>query len=183
MRQHAYNHIATNNFNGQNAVTAWNIQTCDYGKYCCRAINDKRSCCANSTAPRVTTTYVGALQVSATSLSTSSQPTLVAATAISTGIPFHATAASDVNTCRKERHNTAIVGGTLGGVFGAITLGLAGVIFWMHKKEMRQRKLKEHYEEQFSQTNAYRKALASSAGSTRGSIFMEEVRPKSSGID
>jgi len=61
-----------------------------------------------------------------------------------------------------------------------IIAGLASTIFWMYKREKRQRKLKEHYEEQFSQTNAYRKALASSAGSCRGSVMMDDLKPKSS---
>lgn len=53
----------------------------------------------------------------------------------------------------------------------------------MHKREKRQRKLKEHYEEQFSQTNAYRKALASTAESIRGSVFLEDLKLKSNGPD
>lgn len=153
---------------------------CDYGKYCCRAINDQRSCCNNATAPTVTTTFVGALQALATS---SSEPTSAVGTAVSTGTPFNANATSTQDVCQKEKRKTAIVGGTVGGLFGAIILGLVGTILFMYRKEKRQRKLKEHYEEQFSQTNAYRKALASSAGSIRESLFMEELRMKSSGPD
>ncbi|KAL6710390.1 hypothetical protein ACN47E_009336 [Coniothyrium glycines] len=170
-----------NNFNGLTAVSAWNIQTCDYGKYCCRAINDKRSCCNNATAPRITTTFVGAFQASATLGSTSAIPTQVLATDVSIAPSTDATVKPNIDLCKKARHDTAIVGGTLAVISSLVILGLSGVIFWMHKKEIRQRKLKEHYEEQFSQTNAYRKALASSAGSTRGSMMMEEFRPKSKG--
>jgi hypothetical protein len=168
-----------NNFNGSNPVPSWNIQMCDYGKYCCRALNDQRSCCNNATAPRVTTTYVGAFQAA----SATSEPTRVVATAVSTGNPFDATAAPDANHCQKERQATAIVGGTIGAVFAAIILVLAAIIFWMYKRERRQRKLKEHYEEQFSQTNAYRKALASSAGSIRESVFMDDLKLNSSRAD
>lgn len=75
------------------------------------------------------------------------------------------------------------MGGTVGGLFGALILGLVATILLMYKKEKRQRRLKEHYEEQFSQTNAYRKALASSAGSIRESTFMEDLKLKSSGPD
>ncbi|CAO2654819.1 Nn.00g115520.m01.CDS01 [Neocucurbitaria sp. VM-36] len=171
---------ASNDFNGLNPVTAWNIQICDYGEYCCRAINDQRSCCNNATAPKVTTTFLGALQVLASS---TSEPTRVVGTAVSTGTPFSATTAPDQDVCKKEKRKTAIVGGTVGSLFGAVILGLVGTILLMYKKEKRQRKLKEHYEEQFSQTNAYRKALASSAGSIRESVFMEELKVKSSGPD
>jgi len=38
----------------------------------------------------------------------------------------------------------------------------------MYKQEKRQRKLKEHYEEQFEQTKAYRQKIASSAVSIMG---------------
>ena len=99
-------------------------------------------------------------------------------TAVSTGTPFDATVAPGQDVCEKEKRKTAIVGGTVGGLFGAIILGLVGTILLMYKKERRQRKLKEHYEEQFSQTNAYRKALASSAGSIRESAFMVELKMK-----
>ena len=58
--------------------------------------------------------------------------------------------------------------------------GLSATVYWMYKREKRQRKQKEHYEEQFSQTNAYRKALASSAGSCRGSVLLDELKLKSS---
>jgi predicted histidine transporter YuiF (NhaC family) len=71
----------------------------------------------------------------------------------------------------------------MAGIFSVIIAGLAATIFWMYRREKRQRKLKEHYEEQFSQTNAYRKALASSAASCRGSVFMEDLTLKSSGPD
>lgn len=155
---------------------------CDYGKFCCRAINDQRSCCNNDTAPSVTTTFIGALQALATtSASATSDPTRVFGTAVSTGLPFDVTAAPDQDVCRKEKQKTAIIGGTVGGVSAAIILGLVVAILVMHKKEKRQRRLKEHYEEQFSQTNAYRKALASSAGSMRGST--EELKLKSTGPD
>ncbi|KAF1846673.1 uncharacterized protein K460DRAFT_406867 [Cucurbitaria berberidis CBS 394.84] len=174
---------ASDNFDGLNPVTAWNIQMCDYGKYCCRAINDRRSCCNNATAPRASTTFIGALKVLATPISVTSEPTRVVGTATSTGLPFDATAAQNGDICQKEKRKTAVVGGTVGGLFGAIIVALVGTILLMYRKEKRQRKLKEHYEEQFSQTNAYRKALASSAGSIRESVFMEELLVKSSGPD
>jgi hypothetical protein len=181
--QHAYanNTTAFDAFDGLNSVAAWQLQTCDSGKYCCRATNDTKSCCNNATAPRVTTTFSATLQLR-TSTATSDS-TGVVATAVSTGTPFEATATPTADTCQKEKRQTAIVGGTIGALFGAVIMGLAATIFWMYKREKRQRKLKEHYEEQFQQTNAYRKALASSAGSIRGSIMLEEIKSKSSGPD
>jgi hypothetical protein len=116
------------------------------------------------------------------STSTTPEPTQVAATAVSTGSPFEATAIPSLNSCNKERHQTAVVGGTIGGVFGAIIVGLVGTILWMYKKEKRQRKLKEHYEEQFSQTAAYRRTIASTV-SLMGSEELEDVKRRSTGLD
>ncbi|KAF1939047.1 hypothetical protein EJ02DRAFT_353120 [Clathrospora elynae] len=161
-----------NDFDGFNPVSAWSIQTCDYGRYCCRALNDRRSCCKNSTAPQINSSFKAILQ-----LQTSTT------TAVSTGKPLNATATRNPDVCKKERQDTAIVGGTIGAIFGAIIMGLAATILCMHKRERRQRRLKEHYEEQFSQTNAYRKALASSASSLRGSVTVEGTKLKSSGPD
>lgn len=163
---------------GLTPVSAWNIQTCDYGRYCCRAINDRRSCCGDATAPKITTTYIGAFisqTTTATSVTATGEPTRLVATAVSTGNAVDATVAPRTGLCKKEKQTTAIVGGSIGGVFGAIIIGLAGTIYWMYKRERRQRRLKEHYEEQFSQTNAYRKALASTAGSIRGSMYVEDI--------
>jgi hypothetical protein len=173
----AYLFTATDNLTSLNPVTAWNIQQCDYGTYCCRAINDRRSCCNNATAPKVTTTSIGALQIptSTTSpVSATLQPTHVAVASTPTSSTFES-----IKSCKKEKHQTAVVGGTVGGLFGAIIIGLAGALMWMYKQEKRQRKLKEHYEEQFSQTAAYRKTLASSAASLMV-IEMDDVKSKSS---
>jgi hypothetical protein len=98
---------------------------------------------------------------SASATSTSSAPIQVVATAVSTGSPFELTSAPASTNCEREKHQTAVVGGTIGGLFGAIIVGLIGVVAWMHRKERRQRRIKEHYEEQFSQTAAYRKTIAS----------------------
>jgi hypothetical protein len=109
----------------------------------------------------------------ATPAPTTSSSANIVATAISTGSPFDATATPITNDCQKEKRQTAIVGGTIGGIFGAITVGLLGAMLWMYKMEKRQRKLKEHYEEQFSQTAAYRRRIASTAslmGSEMGDI-------------
>lgn len=137
-------------------MPAWNVQQCNYGTYCCRAPNDRQSCCDDPAAPKVTTASIGAFQVLPTP-STTAQPTQVIATA-----PPN----SDI--CRKERDHTAVVGGTIGGLFGAIIVGLLGALFWVYKQEKRQRRLKEHYEEQFAQTTTYRQKIASSAVSIMG---------------
>lgn len=69
---------AHNDFDGLNPVSAWNIQACDFGTYCCRAINDRKSCCNNSIAPRFTTSSIGALQLqtAAAASATHLKPTL-----------------------------------------------------------------------------------------------------------
>jgi hypothetical protein len=105
------------------------------------------------------------------------EPTQVVATAVSTGTPFDATAAPSSDVCKKERHQTAVVGGTIGGLFGAIIVVLSSGLLWIYKKEKRQRKLKEHYEEQFAQTTAYRRTIASLMGSE-----IEETKTKSSRV-
>jgi hypothetical protein len=165
-----------NNFSGLSATAAWNVQQCDFGVYCCRGANDRKSCCNNANAPKITTTSIAAfIQPSSTSAtSTSSAPTQVAATAVSTGSPFEVTSEPTSTDCKKEKHQTAVVGSTIGGLFGAIIVGLIGVVSWMHKRERRQRKLKEHYQEQISQTAAYRKAIASTV-SLMPSEQLEEV--------
>jgi predicted histidine transporter YuiF (NhaC family) len=105
--------------------------------------------------------------------SPTSEPTQAAATAASTGTPFDATAASHPESCAKEKHQTAVVGGAIGGVFGAIIVGLLGALLWMYKQEKHHRRMKEHYEEQFLQTTAYRRTIASSAASLMGGDIVE----------
>lgn len=176
---------ATTDFNGSNPVVAWQVQTCDYGRYCCRAAGDRRSCCGNSSAPEIITDSVGSLLLETTTADTTPSTNKLphaAASAVSTGKPFEITAVPTGDSCKKERQKIAIVGGTVGGLFGLTVLALVSAIYWMHKRERRQRRLKEHYETQFSQTNAYRKALASTAVSMRTSTSLEEFRPKSSGV-
>ncbi|CAN9231744.1 hypothetical protein CC77DRAFT_1031364 [Alternaria alternata] len=164
--------------NGLKPVKAWQLQTCDSGEYCCRGADDTKSCCDNAKAPKVTTTFSATLQLQTP---TATNPVAeVVATAVSTGTPFEATTTPTAHACAKEKRETAIVGGTIAGVFSMLIAGLSATVYWMYKREKRQRKLKEHYEEQFSQTNAYRKALASSAGSCRGSVLLDELKLKSS---
>lgn len=38
-------------------------------------------------------------------------------------------------------------------------VGLAGLVAWLARREKRQRRLKEHYEEQFGQNFAYRRTV------------------------
>ncbi|KAH8728792.1 hypothetical protein GQ44DRAFT_578819, partial [Phaeosphaeriaceae sp. PMI808] len=129
---------STNNIGGLNPVSAWNVQQCDYGKFCCRAANDRRSCCNNTTSPKITTSSIGAFQVqtsTATSTSSTPQLTQVLGTAVSTGSPFTVTTAPSSNNCQKEKQQTAVVGSVIGGLFGVIILFLASAMLWMHKKE------------------------------------------------
>jgi hypothetical protein len=55
----------------------------------------------------------------------------------------------------------------LGALLGIALLGATAAIVWLHSKEQHQRRLKEHYEEQFAQTAAYRRAVAASSASIR----------------
>ncbi|KAF2645334.1 hypothetical protein P280DRAFT_388904 [Massarina eburnea CBS 473.64] len=150
---------ARTGFDGGKKVLAWNIQMCDYGSYCCREAGDRTSCCNNSTAPKISTNSTNTLiaaTVSAIPTQTSSEPTQVFGTAVSTGTPF-TMGLSTAELCRDEKQKTAsVVGGAVGGIMGAAIIGLLGAMFWVSKKEKRQRKLKEHYEEQFEQSWKYR---------------------------
>lgn len=153
---------------------------CDYGSYCCREVDDHESCCNNATAPKIQTKNLGAFQFetstagtsattaavtltpSRSSSTTSSQePTLVVGTAVSTGVPFSQSTSTSLprpdETCKKDK--SAMVGGAVGGTLSAVILALLGMIFWMHSREKHQRKLKEHYEEQFGQNFAYRRTI------------------------
>ncbi|KAL5118158.1 hypothetical protein ACEQ8H_003993 [Pleosporales sp. CAS-2024a] len=175
----------SNNFGGLKAIAAWNIQQCNYGTYCCRAPNDRLSCCNNTSAPKVTTS-IGALQLqavtatpSSSSKSKSAQPSNVVATAVSKDTSRPSEDSENLNICTKEKNQTAIVGGTIGGLFGAIILGLLFVALWLYKKEKRQRRLKEHYEEQFSQTAAYRRAITSNVSII--GYELDDTKPKPDG--
>jgi hypothetical protein len=170
-----------NDFDGLNPVSAWNIQTCDFGTYCCRALNDRRSCCNNSTAPKITTTSIGTFQLQpVTATSSSTATAAISATPTASPLDFGEGLTTKDDICKSEKQKTAVVGGALGGVLGTAVVALMGAVFWMSKKEQRQRKLKEHYEEQFSQTWAYRKAMAASTSSIKTGVH-EEWIGKSSG--
>ncbi|KAG9197953.1 hypothetical protein G6514_000672 [Epicoccum nigrum] len=169
-----------NKFDGHDPVPAWNIQTCDFGTYCCRAINDNSSCCNNSTAPTFKSSTlgswdfkaaaiaaVGSSDVSSDDSSTISTPATSSSTAAPSPEETQATLITNADVCESEKQKTVIVGGALGGILGAVIVGLLGVIFWMAKREQRQRRLKEHYEEQFAQTWAYRKHIAASTASVK----------------
>ncbi|KAF1927903.1 uncharacterized protein M421DRAFT_5576 [Didymella exigua CBS 183.55] len=172
-------------FDGLTPVSAWNIQTCDFGTYCCRGIDDRHNCCNNSTAPRITTTSIGAfqLQTSTAVSSSTSSTSSAAATATSLSYDREATLTSNADVCKSEKHKTTIIGSVIGGVLGTAMVCLLGVVYWMAKREQRQRKLKEHYEKQFAQTWAYRKALATSTTSVKTESHHEEFMEKSSGSE
>jgi len=84
-----------------------------------------------------------------------------------------------------------LVGGAVGGTLGAAILGLLAMSLWLYKKERRQRKLKEHYEEQFGQSYALRKVLGGSqldsrevsTPSEKGTLFSESSSKSNNGDD
>jgi hypothetical protein len=185
-RSNANNSTASSKSNDLSTVTAWQLQTCDSGEYCCRAANSTKSCCNDPTAPQVTTPLSATLQIPTAASNPASTPASTPsnspsqASASTSPIP----ASSAISTCEEEKSHTAIVGATLGGLLGGIILGLVVAVRWMYKRERRQRRLKEHYETQMSKTNVYRKALESCAGSARPSLSIEEeVATKSHAAD
>lgn len=172
---------------------------CDYGSYCCREVDDHNNCCNNATAPKISTNFLGAFKfetstfgvsttVSAAAATATSEPTKVFGTAItspvvgsvSTPTNTASPTASTKDVCKDEKRRTAVVGGTISGLFSAAILGLLGVLLYMHKKEKRQRKLKEHYESQFETSWAYRNGnrprtvlVEADAGSVRTMVEKE----------
>ncbi|EMD69763.1 hypothetical protein COCSADRAFT_166729 [Bipolaris sorokiniana ND90Pr] len=155
------------NSNSASTVTAWQLQTCDSGEYCCRAANSTKSCCNNPTAPRVKSPLSATLQIPApASTPATNSPDQEPASSSPISIP------SATSNCHKEKTHTAIVGAILGGLLGGIILGLVITVRWMYKRERRQRRLKEHYETQMSKTNAYRKALEETVSSARPSLSL-----------
>jgi predicted histidine transporter YuiF (NhaC family) len=64
-------------------------------------------------------------------------------------------------------------------VLGTVIVGLVGAMFWLYRREKHQRRLKEHYEEQISQSAAYRRNIASTV-SLMASEELEELHSKSS---
>ncbi|KAF1993708.1 hypothetical protein P154DRAFT_62036 [Amniculicola lignicola CBS 123094] len=170
---------ARDNFEGLNQVPAWNIQMCDFGSYCCRAAGDRGNCCNNATAPKATTTLLGAFVLPTTAskasaaaatissagsnqVTPSPEPSSIFATAVSTGKPFEISTTATPTpqpaaTCKKDK--SAMVGGAVGGTLSAIILGLIGLLVWFWRREKHQRKMKEHYEEQFGQNFAWRRTL------------------------
>ncbi|PVI04629.1 hypothetical protein DM02DRAFT_624696 [Periconia macrospinosa] len=81
----------------------------------------------------------------------------------------------DLSTlCAAEKQKTAnMVGGAVGGITGALLIGLVALVVWMHRKEKRQRLLKEHYEEQFR--NSYNHRPWRGAGDAGVVIINNEV--------
>ncbi|EUC29128.1 hypothetical protein COCCADRAFT_107344 [Bipolaris zeicola 26-R-13] len=165
----------SSNSNSASTVTAWQLQTCDSGEYCCRAANSTKSCCNNPTAPQVTSPLSATLQMPAAPASTPATNSPDQEPASSTPMPTLPT----ISNCQHEKTHTAIVGAILGGLLGGIILGLVIAVRWMYKRERRQRRLKEHYETQMSKTNAYRKALEETVSSARPSLSLEQVASKS----
>ncbi|KAF2682100.1 hypothetical protein K458DRAFT_391135 [Lentithecium fluviatile CBS 122367] len=163
---------ARDDFNGSKPVLAWNVQMCDYGSYCCREANDRNNCCNNATAPKIKTNSLGAFQfqtstagdsstataaAASSTQSSSTKPTQVFGTAVSTGTPFTSspTTSSTPDLCAAEKRKTVAVGGAVGGVLGAALVGALIAMFWLYKKEKHQRRIKEHYEAQFEVSSAY----------------------------
>ncbi|KAF2188276.1 hypothetical protein K469DRAFT_748605 [Zopfia rhizophila CBS 207.26] len=185
---------ARGDFDGLNKVRAWNIQMCDFGKYCCRAVGDYSNCCDNSTAPKIETKFIGAFQFPTSTAGVSAaaatvgtvdsvplstvEPTSAFATAVSTGIPFEQSAtpkSTPEEMCQKDK--SAAVGGAVGGTMGAIILGLLGAMFWLMRREKRQRKLKDHYETHYKQTWAYRQTVMVESDSREVAAEMNLTSP------
>jgi hypothetical protein len=176
------NLVESNAVGDLDAITSWNVQQCDYGVYCCRANNDRASCCNSDNAPKITVSSIGALQTStatATSTPSTSHSAQVTATAFATGTPFDATAVPIISDCKKEKNQAAVVGGVVGGVLGAVIFALAGAMLWLHRQVAHQRRLKEHYQEQIAQSAAYRRRLASNISLVGSEMEMHSKSPES----
>ncbi|KAK3202615.1 hypothetical protein GRF29_154g160871 [Pseudopithomyces chartarum] len=165
---------ARSNLDKSVKAPAWNIQTCDFGSYCCRAADDKKSCCNNASVLKITTKSLGTLMLNSSTATNTSTTTSTSTSSSSTSAPTSSptqlpitttpsTTPSEPTSCAAEKRHTAIVGGTLSGIFSSIIVALLAAIYFLVQREKKQRKLKEHYEEQFA-TSAWGK-YASGMGS------------------
>lgn len=155
------------NLEGHDGVPRWNIQTCDYESYCCGLATDKGSCCSKLAARKFTATPPGAFQfptptsiVSMTATASSAPNTFPTAATVTAETRSPAMSTLEP-ICAKDK--SLLVGVAVGGTLGLALVGLLAVLLWMYKRERRQRRLKEHYEAQFSTFNtcwALRKKLA-----------------------
>ncbi|ORY09636.1 hypothetical protein BCR34DRAFT_602641 [Clohesyomyces aquaticus] len=169
------------------SVASWNIQTCDYGSYCCRASSDHQNCCTDSLAPRFQTTDLGSLQLPTSSSPSSKEPTApTPATAITTKPNQHPlkrqqttnttttitiNSSPSANLCPSSPSQIKLISSIIGGSLGAVILALLATILWLAKREKRQRKLKQHYESQVQKSWAIRTLMID-----RGSKgLMEEI--------
>jgi hypothetical protein len=178
------NLVEPNTVGNLGAITSWNVQQCDYGVYCCRANNDRASCCNSDNAPKITVSSIGALQISTATATAISTPSIshsaqATATAFATSTPFDATAAPIIADCKKEKNQAVVVGGAVGGVLGAVVFALAGAMLWLHRQVAHQRRLKEHYQEQIAQSAAYRRRLASNISLVGSEMEMHSKSPES----
>ncbi|KAF2273022.1 uncharacterized protein EI97DRAFT_445299 [Westerdykella ornata] len=177
-------------------LIAWNIQPCDLGTYCCRTSTDRRSCCANPSAAKFQASSLGSIlfppsinnavtepspSPSLSSANPNAQDGDVRATARSTGSPISLSTTptnppsdSPLSDCPStaasfsSSSNTAKITGAVGGTLGFVIICLCALLFWMYKCERRQRRLKEHYEEQFGQNWAWRRTVV--VGSEEGLV-------------
>ncbi|KNG47043.1 hypothetical protein DDE82_001199 [Stemphylium lycopersici] len=148
-----------NNFQDHDSTPSWQIQTCDSGDKCCQSASSTKSCCGGPTAHQIPTPIRASLQLKSLASTTNY---------------------STAKTSEMANHQIAIVGGLLGGLLGGIIIGLTATVWWMYKRERRQRRLKEHYETQMAKSSAYRKALAACMESAaRPSLSVEEIGRKS----
>lgn len=145
------------------------------GEYCCRAAGSTKSCCNNAVAPRIQGPLHATLQ---SPLVPISKDNVVSAPQTPLATPSPATSmnqAAAASTCAEDQARWTIIAATLGALLAGITVSFIITTVWLHKRERRQRRLKEHYETQMSKTNVYRKALESCVGSARPSMAVEDV--------
>ncbi|KAF1964621.1 hypothetical protein BU23DRAFT_53645 [Bimuria novae-zelandiae CBS 107.79] len=135
--------------------------------------------CNNTTAQKIKTKLLGAFQFeistagitsTATSTSMTSSSTAAASSsftsmhsqALAATAPSN-TASTEPALCAAEKRQIAVVEGTLAGISSVAILSLLAAVFYLYQKEKKQRKLKEHYEEQFATTSwgAYGSRLGS----------------------
>ncbi|KAF2199536.1 hypothetical protein GQ43DRAFT_376015, partial [Delitschia confertaspora ATCC 74209] len=143
-----------NNFSNLNPVTSWSIKFCDYGQYCCRAFDDHRDCCTNSSSPKITTNLIGTFkfQISTEDGEAAISTPGVGSGASTTGSNTASTAMAPPSSQKTmtttptptlapvacPENKSTIVGGAVGGALGAVILGLVATLLWMLRRNPKQ---------------------------------------------
>ncbi|SPN96534.1 uncharacterized protein DNG_00060 [Cephalotrichum gorgonifer] len=141
----------TNDWNGGEKATTWNVLQCNPGTFCCRKHTDTNNCCGDKS--KVITVDIGVMRISTAATSsdddeaptqtTESTPTQSGdGSSTRSGSGTGATQGTNTGTTGQcgaglsgqaecPKNNTAVVGGAVGGALGAALLAALGAIAFL----------------------------------------------------